>query len=360
MKIATIVGARPQFIKAAVVSRQLRKLHEEILVHTGQHYDYNMSDVFFKELEIPNPDYNLGVSGGSHGKMTGEMLIKLEEVLIKENPDMVLVYGDTNSTMAGALAAVKLHIPVCHVEAGGRVGTLGNPEEVNRIVTDHVSQYLMCCTESAVDFLKEEGITENVYLVGDPMLDAFGYYADKVGNELPEKLVDFNGETIHLPKRFFYLTCHREENAGDGKKLFEILTAMNTLEFPCVYPVHPRNQDKISELRQRENFHNIFFCKPVGYLMSVFLTKHAEKIVTDSGGLQREAFFAGKQCVTLFDRVIWPETMVGNWNQLSAADQKEIKAKLAVPVSEEPVGQPFGDGHSSERIVRILQDICAK
>lgn len=357
MKIVTIVGARPQFIKAAVVSRQLRKQHQEILVHTGQHYDYNMSDVFFEELDIPKPDYNLGISGGTHGKMTGEMLIAIEEVLVKEEPDMVLVYGDTNSTMAGALAAVKLHIPICHVEAGGRVGTLNNPEEVNRIVTDHVSQYLMCYTESAVEFLKNEGITENVYLIGDPMLDAFCYYADKAGSEPPERLIDFNGETVSLPERFFYLTCHREENAGDEKKLLEILTAVNSLEYPCVYPVHPRNQAKISELRNRKDFQNIVFCKPVGYLMSVFLTKHAEKIVTDSGGLQREAFFAGKQCVTLFDRVIWPETMIGNWNQLSSADCEEIKRKLSVPVEPVPIGAPFGDGHSAEKIAGILNNV---
>ena len=169
MKVSTIVGARPQFIKAAVVSRELRKEHEEILVHTGQHYDYNMSDVFFKELDIPNPDYNLGISGGSHGKMTGEMLIAIEEVLLKEQPDTVLLYGDTNSTMADALAAVKLHIPVVHVEAGNRLGTLGNPEEVNRIVTDHISSLKLCCTEIALHLLEKEGISQNAYVVGDPM-----------------------------------------------------------------------------------------------------------------------------------------------------------------------------------------------
>ena len=189
------------------------------------------------------------------------------------------------------------------------------------------------------------------------MLDAFCYYADKAGSEPPERLIDFNGETVSLPERFFYLTCHREENAGDEKKLLEILTAVNSLEYPCVYPVHPRNQAKISELRNRKDFQNIVFCKPVGYLMSVFLTKHAEKIVTDSGGLQREAFFAGKQCVTLFDRVIWPETMIGNWNQLSSADCEEIKRKLSVPVEPVPIGAPFGDGHSAEKIAGILNNV---
>ena len=200
MKILTVVGARPQFIKAAVISRELRKSHNEVLVHTGQHYDYNMSEVFFKELDIPKPDYNLGISGGTHGKMTGEMLIAIEEVLIKEKPDAVLVYGDTNSTMAGAIAAVKLHIPVVHVEAGNRLGTLNNPEEVNRIVTDHVSALRLCCTDSAMEFLKKENLSENSFVVGDPMYDAFKYYSLKVKDDMPEVLIDFNGEKIDVPE----------------------------------------------------------------------------------------------------------------------------------------------------------------
>lgn len=238
---------------------------------------------------------------------------------------------------------------------GTGVGILNNPEEVNRIVIDHVSQYLMCCTESAVEFLRHEGITENVYLIGDPMLDAFCYYADKVGSKPPEVLSDFDGKTVSLPEQLFYLTCYREENAGSEKKLLEILTAMNSLTWPCVYPVHPRNQAKISELRRKNDF-----CKHVGYLLSIFLTKHAEKIVTDSGGLQREAFFAGKQCVTLFDRVIWPETMIENWNQLSSADCKENKRKLSVSAEAVPIGTPFGDGHSAEKIVETLKRVMER
>ena len=182
MKVLTVVGARPQFIKAAVVSRELRKTHTEVMVHTGQHYDYAMSDIFFEELDIPKPDYNLGISGGSHGKMTGMMLVELEEVMQKEKTDAVLLYGDTNSTMAGALAAVKLHIPVVHIEAGNRLGTKSNPEEINRIVTDHVSSLHLCCTQSAKEFLRKEGIEESVFVVGDPMYDAFLYYSKKVGD----------------------------------------------------------------------------------------------------------------------------------------------------------------------------------
>lgn len=354
MKVLTVVGARPQFIKAAAVSRELRKVHEEILVHTGQHYDYNMSEIFFEELNIPAPDYNLGVSGGTHGKMTGEMIIKIEEVLIKESPDLVLVYGDTNSTMAGALAAVKLHIPICHIESGGRLGTLNNPEEVNRIVTDHISTYLMCCTESVMGLLKKEGKEKNVYFVGDPMYDAFEYYRGKIGTVPPEKIKLLNKNEIDIPSRFYYLTCHREENTQTDRPLFEILSAMNSLEYPCVYPVHPRNQTRVLKLCSENNFKNIIACEPVGYLMSLYLTLNSKKIVTDSGGLQREAFFAGKQCVTIFERVCWPETMVDNRNQLAHPEKRDILNKLNVEQKVKSDNIPFGDGHAAKKIVEII------
>lgn len=356
MKIVTVVGARPQFIKAAVISRVLRNKHQEIIVHTGQHYDKNMSDIFFSELEIPKPDYNLGISGMSHGKMTGEMLIKIEEVLLKEEPDMVILYGDTNSTLAGALAAAKLHIPICHIEAGVRLGTLNNPEEVNRILTDHVSEYLMCCTQSAVDFLKNENITENVYIVGDPMYDAFKFYAAKIDETKSDDLIGLDGEHIDIPPNFYYMTCHREENTGTDEPIIEILAAMNSLEYPTIYPVHPRNYNRVKDIKQKFDFSNIILCQPVGYLTSVFLILKSTKIVTDSGGLQREAFFAKKQCVTVFDRVIWPETMVGNWNQLASANGDDIIEKLSVKVIDKEVGEPFGDGNSAKKIVDIITD----
>lgn len=356
MKILTVVGARPQFIKAAVVSRELRKEHQEILVHTGQHYDYNMSDVFFKELDIPNPDYNLGISGGSHGKMTGEMLIAIEEVIIKENPDAVLLYGDTNSTMAGALAAVKLHVPVIHIESGNRLGTLNNPEEVNRIVTDHVSALKLCCTESAMEFLKKEGIDANAYVVGDPMYDAFKYYSEKVQDNVPEQLVGLNGESIELPKEFYYMTCHRQENAGSDEPLTEILSAMDSLDAPCIYPVHPRNKTRVARIMEEHGFKNIIVCEPVGYLMSVYLINHSKKIVTDSGGLQREAFFAGKQCVTIFDYVVWPETMINNRNQLAKPDKKDILQKLNA-VQTITDNMPFGDGYSAKIMLEHINNI---
>lgn len=355
MKIVTVVGARPQFIKAAVVSRELRKKHTEILVHTGQHYDYNMSEIFFEELDIPKPDYNLGISGGTHGQMTGKMLISIEEVLIKEKPDVLLVYGDTNSTMAAALAAVKLLIPVVHVEAGNRLGTLSNPEEVNRIVTDRVSSVRLCCTSSAMDFLKKEGLDANSYIVGDPMYDAFKYYSEKVGDKVPEQITGFDDNALLLPDKFYYLTCHRQENTKDDATLTEILGAMECLDYKCVYPVHPRNRDRAERVVKNNNFKNIILCQPVGYLMSVYLTNNCEKIVTDSGGLQREAFFAGKQCVTVFDYVGWPETMVDNRNQLAKPDKTDILKKLS---KEQKVTKTsvFGDGKSALKIVKYLNE----
>lgn len=353
MKILTVVGARPQFIKAAVVSRELRKEHTEILVHTGQHYDYNMSEVFFEELDIPKPDYNLGISGGTHGRMTGKMIIAIEDVILKENPDAVLLYGDTNSTMAGALSAVKLHVPVVHVEAGNRLGTLNNPEEVNRIVTDHVSSLKLCCTESAFTFLEKEGISERAYVVGDPMYDAFKYYSAKVGDNVPEKLIDLDGQEAELPDLFYYMTCHREENTGTDYALSQILDAMEALDSRCVYPVHPRNKDRVKKLMREKDYKNIIVCEPVGYLMSVYLVNHSKKIVTDSGGLQREAFFAKKQCVTIFDFIVWPETMIDKRNQLAKADKEEILSKLS---AEQTIKEnnAFGDGRSAIKILKYI------
>ena len=354
MKILTVVGARPQFIKAAVVSRELRKSAEEILVHTGQHYDYNMSEVFFEELGIPNPDYNLGISGGSHGQMTGKMLMAIEEVLQKEEPDKLLVYGDTNSTLAAALAAVKLHIPVNHVEAGNRLGTLDNPEEVNRICTDHVASTLMPCTESAMSFLKREGLADRAVLVGDPMFDAFLYYGNRISEKDKNKLVSLDGSLVKRPDRFYYLTCHRQENTDTDEKLTEILRAMNSLDYPTIYPVHPRNHDRAIRVCEKEKFDRVILTTPVGYLTSISLVNDAEKIVTDSGGLQREAFFANKKCVTVFDHVVWPETMVQNRNQLASPLCEDILEKLNTAQIVDKSYQPFGDGNAAGKIIDCL------
>ena len=355
MKIVTVVGARPQFIKAAVVSRALRGKAEEILVHTGQHYDYNMSDIFFDEMDIPRPKYNLGISGGTHGKMTGEMLIAIEEVLLKEKPDTMLVYGDTNSTLAAALAAVKLHIPVCHVEGGVRLGTMSNPEEVNRICIDHVSAQILYCTPSAEAHLKREGLAEISFLVGDPMYDAFLFYGERLSPRDTASLRGLDGRPVPLPDAYYYLTCHRQENTDTDEKLVQILSAMNRLDAPTIYPVHPRNKARAMRISEAHRFDKVILTEPVGYLTSIALVKGATKIVTDSGGLQREAFFAGKQCVTVFDCVIWPETMCGNRNQLAKPAAEDILLKLGAGQSVDPRYLPFGNGHAGETIAsRIL------
>lgn len=355
-KICTVVGARPQFIKLAVVSRVLRSELQEVLIHTGQHYDHNMSDVFFDEMDIPRPDYNLGISGGTHGQMTGQMLIGIEKVLMEERPDMLLVFGDTNSTVAGALAAVKLGIPVCHVEAGCRLGTLDNPEEINRIVTDHVSSLHLACTASGVDFLGREGISSSAHLVGDPMYDAFCYYGARLdGSELSE-LLDFQGNRVMLPEKFYYMTCHRQENTDTDEKLEQIFQATNSLDAPVIYPVHPRNHGRAVRLCHGQKYKNILLTLPVGYKTSISLVNRAKKIVTDSGGLQREAFFAQKPCVTVLDYIVWPETMANGCNQLAKPNQADILEKLNRQVYFDPAYQPFGDGHSAEKIVRAIKD----
>lgn len=354
-KICTVVGARPQFIKLAVVSRVLRKEFQEVLIHTGQHFDHNMSDVFFEEMDIPKPDYNLGIAGGTHGEMTGRMLIELEQVFLKEQPDMVLLFGDTNSTMAGALAAVKLHIPVCHVEAGNRLGTLENPEEVNRIVTDHVSSLHLVCTPSGVEFLHREGFSNTVHLVGDPMYDAFCYYTKGLdGTELNE-LVDFAGNQVFLPEAFYYMTCHRQENTDSDENLHQIFEAMESLDAPTIYPVHPRNHVRAERLCKEHKYQNLILTQPIGYKASISLINRAKKIVTDSGGVQREAFFAQKPCVTVIDWVSWPETMKNHCNQLSRPNKQDILDKLSATVTFNSNYHPFGDGHSAKKIVEQIR-----
>lgn len=354
MKIVTVIGARPQFIKAAALSRVLRRDHEEILVHTGQHYDANMSDIFFDELEIPRPDHNLGISGGSHGSMTGRMIIALEEILLEEKPDALLLYGDTNSTISGAIAASKLHIPIIHVEAGVRLGTLENPEEVNRVVTDRLSALHFCCTESSVEFLEKEGLSSTAHLVGDPMYDAFLFYRSRAPKISDIRLTSLDGETVCVPEKYNYITCHRQENTQSPDALFEILSAVNSLEVPAVYPVHPRNRAMALSLCEKHGFENIIFCNPVGYLESIALVSRACQVVTDSGGVQREAFFAGVQCVTVLDFVCWPETMVSGRNQLVRPDKADILEKLRAPMTVDESYKPFGDGHSCEKICEII------
>lgn len=354
MKVVSVVGARPQFIKAAVVSHELRKKHTEVLIHTGQHYDYNMSEKFFEELEIPNPEYNLGISGGTHAEMTGKMMMEIEKVLQKENPDWVLLYGDTNSTLAAALAAAKLHMRICHVEAGTRFHVMTNPEEINRICTDHVSTKLLACTQSSMEELAQEGLKDRAELVGDPMYDAFIQYSAKIAVE-DITLELLNGERCIVPGEYYYLTCHREENTVNESALNEIMKAMNMLDAPTVYPVHPRNKERALRIKNENSYKNVILSQPVGYLESTSLVRNAKKIVTDSGGLQREAFFAGKKCVTVLDFVVWPETMSDNRNQLSKPVAEEIIEKLSTEQRMTEEYKPFGDGYSAKKIVRAME-----
>jgi len=353
VKICTVVGARPQFIKAAALSRILRNEHHEILLHTGQHYDRNMSDVFFEELSIPMPDYNLGIAGGGHGAMTGRMLIAIEEVLQKESPDMVLVYGDTNSTLAGALVSVKLHIPVCHVEAGVRMGTLLNPEEVNRVLTDRISQLLMCCTNTAINNLKSEGVTRGVYNTGDLMYDAVLYYGQRMSAPHKGEIIGFDGVPILPPHNFYYFTCHRQENTAD-ETLRELFSALQVLDAPVIYPVHPRNRERALRLQAKYGFTNVTLVQPVSYLTSLYLAKNACRVITDSGGLQREAWFFGVPCVTVLNQVVWPETLDGNMNQISSPNKEELLQRLRVMPDQSKSGNPFGDGHAAEKITQLI------
>lgn len=355
MKILTVVGARPQFIKAAVVSHILRQKHNEILVHTGQHFDYNMSQQFFEELDLPKPNYNLGVSGGSHAQMTGRMIMALEEVMIKENPEWVLIYGDTNSTLAAAITAAKLHIPICHVEAGARSHSMTNPEEINRICTDHVSTLCLASSQSGMDNLMAENLSDHSYFTGNPMYDAFVKYRERLSpKDIKLNLLADNSE-CNLPDDYYYLTCHREENTNDDKNLLEIFKAMNQLDSPTIYPVHPRNKQRALKLQAQYNFEKMILVEPVGYLESICILSNAKKVVTDSGGLQTEAFFARKKCVTILDFVCWPETMVENRNNLSSPVAEEILKKLSIEQHIDESYQPFGDGHAAEKIVRYIE-----
>lgn len=355
-KIISVVGARPQFIKMAVVSRVLRQYYQEVIVHTGQHYDHNMSEIFFEELSIPKPDYNLGIAGGSHAEMTGKMMIELEKVFLKEKPAAVLLFGDTNSTLAAALASVKLLIPVLHVEAGNRFGTFDSPEEVNRIVTDHVSSILFSCTQSAYDALIAENLGDKAHLVGDPMYDAFLFYKELAESGAESHLTGLNGEKLDFPTEFYYLTCHRQENTENISTLTNILSAMEELDAKCIYPVHPRNKKRVVELLKSRSFENIIFCEPVSYLTSIKLVNNSKKIITDSGGLQREAYFAQKPCVTILDFVVWPETMTKKRNQLAKPVKADILEKLAVKVTFDDNEKPFGDGKSAYKIVDIIKN----
>ena len=360
MKIVTVVGARPQFIKLAAVSRVLRKKHQEIIVHTGQHYDTNMSDIFFEELEIPKPDYNLNVGSGTHAEQTAQMLMGIEKILLNEKPDYLLVYGDTNSTLAGALAASKIHIPVIHVEAGLRSFNMRMPEEQNRILTDHISEILFCPTETAVKNLKKEGIERNVYCTGDVMCDAVLYYTSdsekKTENRIDE-LECWYGDKNKLREEKWYLsTIHRAENTDAKEKIEQILAALEVLEHPVIFPVHPRTKKMVQEICTQEGYKNIICVNPIGYKEMLYFTKNAVKVVTDSGGLQKEAYILKVPCVTVRDQTEWVETLPGGHNILAKPEKEDILNKVN-NTEQDWSNHPdyYGSGHAAELICNTLE-----
>lgn len=354
MKIVTILGARPQFIKAGSVSREIITQQnyganiQEVIVHTGQHFDVNMSDIFFNQLDIPKPDIQLDIHGGNHGEMTGRMLIEIEKTLLEQKPDRVLVYGDTNSTLAGALAAAKLHIPVAHVEAGLRSFNMQMPEEINRILTDQISDLLFCPTDTAMRNLTNEGFSNRpvkVLQVGDVMQDAALLFSKKAA-----------APTGDLPQEFILATLHRAENTDNPQRLAAIVTALNELHAmvaPVVLPLHPRTRKLIAEQGISLNVHLI---DPVGYFEMVWLLDHCKLVLTDSGGVQKEAFFFGKACVTMRDQTEWIELIEIGANELVGADAQKI-----ILASSRNIGrkvqdkqQLYGGGKAAQRIVDVL------
>jgi UDP-GlcNAc3NAcA epimerase len=349
VKIVSIIGARPQFIKAAAVSRKLRERHTEILVHTGQHYDYEMSGVFFDGLDLPTPDVNLEVGSGSHGAQTSAMLSGVESVLLAERPDCLLIYGDTNSTLAGALAASKLLIPIVHVEAGLRSFNRAMPEEINRVVADHLSSALLCPSDTAVHNLAAEGVTANVHLVGDVMLDALTWANQRVTDRRSEILSRFGVRS----NAFLLATVHRAENADDAPRLTAILKALDDIGEPVIFPVHPRTRSRIRESGHRPS-PLVQLVDPVGYLEMVALAGAARLVLTDSGGLQKEAYWLKVPCITLRGETEWVETVETGWNVLAGADRHRIG--MAVRSAVAPGSHPalYGDGHASTRCVEIV------
>jgi len=345
MKLATIIGARPQFIKAAAVSRIIKKYDDihETIIHTGQHYDANMSDVFFSELKIPRPDYNLEVGSASHGKQTGVMLERIEQVLQRENPDWVLTYGDTNSTLAGALAAVKLHIPIAHIEAGLRSFNRLMPEEINRIATDHVSDLLLAPTQNALQLLEREGLSGRSVFTGDVMFDSLLFYKELITDK-------HRIDEIKNINSFYLATIHRPENTDDKKRLQSIFEAFSHLNYPVILPLHPRTKKLLDGIKFN---HNTLLVPPVSYLQMIYLLKNCQKVLTDSGGLQKEAYFMKKPCLTLRDQSEWVETLENNWNFIVGADTRKILEKIAVQEFGSQ-SEGFGDGRAAEHVIETV------
>jgi UDP-N-acetylglucosamine 2-epimerase (non-hydrolysing) len=348
--VLSVVGARPQFVKAFPVSRLLRESFSEVLVHTGQHYDFGMSDVFFEELDIPEPDYNLGVGSANHANQTAEMLRTLDEVVETEQPDMLLVYGDTNSTLAGALVAAKRDIPVGHVEAGLRSNNWSMPEEVNRVLTDRCSSLLFVPSDRAVETLAAEGITDDVVVTGDVMYDAITHVRDRAAAE--STILDDLGVS---EGEYVLATVHRQANTDDPERLAAVVEGLSSSPLPVVLPAHPRTKEALEEHglweRATDELHIV---DPVGYVDFVRLLDGAERVATDSGGVQKEAFYLDTRCVTMRDETEWVETVESGWNELVGADSDAIRTALrrTDDLPEKP--SLYGGGHAAERVVDAI------
>lgn len=366
MKICTIIGARPQFIKAAVVSAKIAEYNSkseirnpkfhEVIIHTGQHYDREMSEIFFQELGIPREKYNLQVGSGSHGRQTGRMIEAIEKVLDNEKPDWTLVYGDTNSTLAGALAAVKLHIPVAHIEAGMRSFNRRMPEEINRVVADHVCEINFCSTQTALENLRKEGLENTSVLVGDVMYDGSLKF-EKIAEKHYNPLAKFKLQK----KEYILMSCHRAENTDDCPRLSQIVEAINKIsdEISVLYPVHPRTGKYLKKYKLSFS-KEVILIPPVSYLEMLILEKNAKIILTDSGGVQKEAFFYNVPCVTMRDETEWLETVELGWNVISGADQEKILSSVANFTKDTPKPtniKPYGNGDAADKIVKYLSDI---
>lgn len=350
MKILSIIGARPQFVKEAVIQNEINKYDDiqEIVIHTGQHYDSNMSEVFFKVLNMKQPEYNLGIQSSKHGEMTGKMLIDIEEIIIRENPDLILVYGDTNSTLAGAIAASKLKIKIAHIEAGLRQEPKDMPEETNRVLTDKISTYLFTPSQLGVDNLNKEGITRNVYFTGDVMYDIFLKMKPMFDYSLIDKLNLKNGNYIMM-------TIHRDFNVDDPNKLMNILKGINKLskEIKVVFPIHPRTKNRIKQFGFEELVSNILVINPIDYLQLMGLTENSYKIITDSGGYQKEAYFAGKEACIVMPDTGWRELVDFGINKL--CDENNIYEIAMKSKNVKYINNIYGNGKASENIISILR-----
>lgn len=355
MKILSIVGARPQFIKLAPLSKEVRKHHEEVILHTGQHYDVEMSDLFFDEFRIPEPDYNLCVGSGSPGYQLSEMIKGVEKIIVMEKPDLVITFGDTNSTLAGALSAIQNHIPAVHVEAGPRNKWMDVPEMINRLVADRISPILFCATDYNYEILKKEGLAHRSHFVGDLMYDIFLKSLGRIKDNT-KVLSKFNVES----NNYHLATCHRAENTDSANRLRTIVAGLIQSKEKIIFSLHPRTEKMLKQFKiygSIKESENILPIKPIGYFEFVQLQYYAKKIITDSGGVQREAYFLKKPCINIYDHTYWPEIRDDGWQVVTGIDEENIALCIKDWLPSKEQSNIFGDGNAAPKIVKIINDM---